>query len=312
MVTSDDWRPSADWPTLHRRAALLRTLRAFLDERGCTEIDAPIAARGAIVERELDNLSTRDGDPFVGSPEASLKRALAAGSGDVYHLGHVFRAGEVGRWHNPEFCMLEWYRCGWGLQSIIDETGTLLHHTLGLSMAEPQYFVDVFQATIGLDPFEASTASLADAARQFGVAPSDTDAGDTRSLWIDCLMSLVVQPRLGDRQPVCLTHFPAADGVLTMPAADGVTALRFEVYFRGVELANGAVELTNAALADERMRANAECGDGDTPVDEHLLSAMRAGLPECAGVALGVDRLLALQLAHDDVASVMPFDWRRR
>lgn len=305
---ADDWRPSASWSTLKHRAALLADLRRFFDDRGLVEIDAPVITRRVIPERHLQPIKTASGDCLVGSPEAPLKRILAATGDDIYSLGHVFRADEAGGWHNPEFCMLEWYRCRAGMQDAINETAAILECTLGTSEIEQQRFIDVFKAGVGVDPLEAATSTLAEAAHDYGVAPPDATAVSDRATWIDCLMSLVVQPQLGFDRPLCLTGFPSNEDVLVAPANDGLTGQRFEIYYRGVELANGAEELIDSDVARQRMQQNA----ADDAVDERLLAAMRSGLPTCAGVALGVDRLLALQLGHNDIASVMPFDWSRR
>lgn len=272
------------------------------------EIDPPVAVRGVVREQHIQNAKTVAGDYLVASPEASLKRVLAAGSGDIYAIGHVFRAGEVGRWHNPEYTMLEWYRRGFHLDDIIEETDTLIRRTLATPPGARYRFADIFEAQTGIDPLHADAVQLAATARHFNVAPADFVLGDDRAAWIDLLMSLVVQPQLGREQPVFVTHFPIGDGVLTAPAADGCTGQRFELYYHGIELANGARELTDAELAGRRMAETS----GNEALDERLLAAMTAGLPECTGVALGVDRLLALRLNTSDVASVMPFDWSRR
>ncbi len=312
-LPADDWRPSAARLTLEKRGQLLADLREFMGERGVLEIDTPVIASGVIPERDLQNLSTVTGDYLVSSPEASLKRALAAGLNDVYSLGHVFRSDEAGRWHSPEFCILEWYRRGLDLEAIIGETSVLLSQILGKPVAAPRTFVDVFTKIVGLDPFSANTSSLAHAAHDLGVAPDASTDSNDRAMWIDCLMSLVVQPVLGAEQPVCVTHFPIGDGSLVAPAKDKRTALRFEIYYHGVELANGAEELTDPDLAKRRMRFHTlGTTVPSSAIDQKLLSAMQHGVPACAGVALGVDRLLALQLGHHKISSVMPFAWKRR
>ncbi|MES1925068.1 EF-P lysine aminoacylase EpmA [Salinisphaera sp. T31B1] len=312
-----DWRPSATPAVLRRRAALLADLRAFMDAAGLCEIDSAHIGRAAPSERALDCLAVGQAGFLQPSPEHGLKRLLAAGMGPIYQLSHVFRAGEVGRWHNPEFSMLEWYRPGADLSTMIAETETLIARIAGVACAPRLRYRAAFEACIGLDPWKASTRALARAAIERGVAPVPPAGDEDRVYWLDLLMSLVVQPTLGHDGPVCVAGFPAADAVLVEHDSDEPgAAARFECVWRGVELANGAQELLDASQASTRMdreiAARAAADRPAQPRDERLLAAMRAGLPACGGVALGVDRLLALMLERDNVAEVMPFAWAQR
>ncbi|ROO27380.1 lysyl-tRNA synthetase [Salinisphaera orenii MK-B5] len=310
------WRPSATRETLARRAALFADVRRFMAERGVMEVDTGVIGRAPPAERGLDALSVAGAGWLAPSPEHALKRLLAAGSGAIYQLGHVFRAGESGRWHNPEFCMLEWYRPGARMADVVEETAALLAAVAGTSVVERVRYRDVFREHVGLDPLAAGPAALARAADERGVAPPGAPA-DSRVFWLDLLMSVVVQPRLGRNGPVCVSGFPADDAVLVeIEPADARISRRFEIYWQGVELANGAQELTDperarAAMAREN-EAREAAGAAPVPTDTALLAAMDHGLPASAGVALGVDRLLALMLGHDGIGAVLPFAWARR
>lgn len=316
-MAGERWQPTATGETLARRARLRADIRVFMAAAGVLEVDTPLIGTAAPAERGLHTFAVESVGHLVPSPEHGLKRLLAADAGPIYQLGPVFRAGEVGRWHTPEFCMLEWYRPEASMSRVIDETEALIHAVTGLASAPRQNYRDVFATVTGLDPIECATARLADWAQDHDLAPDSADEAEDRAFWLDLIMSVAVQPTLGARGPVCVTGFPAEDAVLVeTSAADARVAQRFECYWRGVELANGAQELTDAATARERMmreqRLRAQAGALATPVDEKLLAAMSAGLPRCAGVALGVDRLLALICGFDRLSPALAFNWARR
>ncbi|WP_423823926.1 EF-P lysine aminoacylase EpmA [Salinisphaera sp. SPP-AMP-43] len=305
------WRSGLAPGALAARARLFADIRAFMAARGLMEVDTPLLSAAAPSERALDCLRVADQGYLVPSPEHGLKRLLAEGAGSLYQLGHVFRAGEVGRWHNPEFTMLEWYGVGDDLDTAIDGVDALLGAVGAPRLAARLTYRDAFIAATGLDPWRVKAADLADYAQRQGLAPSEGDDSD-RVFWLDLLMATCVQPGLGQEGPVVVTHFPADDAVLVaLDADDWRQALRFECFWQGVELANGAQELTDAAAARQRMAreqtVRAERGGPVPPVDERLLAALAYGLPDCAGVALGVDRLLTLLLGQSTIAAVLPF-----
>lgn len=287
-------------------------------ERGRLEVDTSLLAGAAPAERALDCLTVGDAGCLVPSPEHALKRLLAAGSGPLYQLSHVFRAGEVGRWHNPEFTMLEWYAEHADLAALIDEADALLQRVGAPPAARSQRYIDLWIETVGLHPLEAPVEALAAYAQAHGLAPegADPDRCD-RMFWLDLIMSLAVQPALGRDAPVMITHFPIEDAVLiASDTQDERLGQRFECYWQGVELANGAVELRDAGVARQRMTREQQIkrarGLNAGPLDDRLLAALDAGLPGCAGVALGVDRLLALLLGASGLDPVVPFAWARR
>lgn len=289
-----DWRPTATPEVLRARADLLARIRAFFAQRGVLEVDTPLRAAGRIPEAHIGVLGC-DGGVLLPSPEPYLKRLLAAGSGDVYQLAHAFRAGERGRHHGEEFMLCEWYRGGYDAPALMDELCALLAYCGGPEGAVPRVsYAAVFERYAGVHPL-ADADALARAARDRGVAPGEAREGDA-VFWRDVLMGLCVQPKLGLDGPLLLTDYPAMDSPLAeVDAGDGRWAQRFELFWRGVELANGGVERRDADALDEAV------------TDARFVAAMRAGLPVCAGVALGVDRLLMLLCGVDSLIQVLPF-----
>jgi len=244
-----------------------------------------------------------------------MKRLLCAGSGPIYQIARVFRLEESGRHHNPEFTMLEWYRPGYDHHALMDEVEALLR---ALVPALPHAafgrlsYRDAFLRHLGLDPFRSSTDAIAAALQSCGHEPSGMDATDT-DLWLDLAMSLVIGPRLGRDQPCFLYDFPASQAALSwIRPGEPPLAERFELFWNGIELANGFHELGDAAEQRARFEADRAWRAGRErvvpPHDQHLIDALAAGLPPCAGVALGLDRLLMLALGKSRLAEVLAFD----
>lgn len=315
-MTADCWRSGVSRSLLQCRARLWADIRAFMTGQGLLEVDTPLLAAAAPSERALACLAVPDHGYLVPSPEHALKRLLAEGSGSLYQLSHVFRAGEIGRWHNPEFTMLEWYGVGESMSQAVTRLAVLLQHLGAPEPAPALTYRQAFQQHTGLDPLSATTRQLADLAIARDVAPAGIDPDDEdRVFWLDLLMATCVQPKLGRSGLQMVTHFPADDAVLVASdPEDSRQALRFECFWQGIELANGASELLDARLAQQRMereqQARRRQGMAVPPMDDSLLAALTAGLPICAGVAVGVDRLLALLTGHDAIAPVLPFAWQ--
>lgn len=313
----DHWRPSASLETLKARADLLGRIRTFFAARGVLEVDTPILSAHATVDFHIDSMATTDGRWLHTSPEFAMKRLLAGGSEAIYQLSHVFRAGDEGRLHNPEFLMLEWYRPGWDHHRLMDEVVELLV-ALGAAPAgtvERTRYRDAWLAHARADPLTAGVPELARALGPLSALPADPRALD-RDDWLDFGMGFVVGPRLGAVVPQLVYDFPASQAALARVRPDEPPlAERFELFWRGVELANGFHELTDAAEQQRRFEHDrsrrARAGRMAPPYDANLIAALGAGLPDCAGVALGVDRLLMLMLGLPDVASTMPFAWSR-
>jgi len=305
-VSQCDWHPGVERDVLAARARLFADIRAFFAEREVLEVDTPLLTAAGSTDPAATAIQagSRGSAPgrLITSPEFAMKRLLAAGSGPIYQLGHVFRADETGRHHNPEFCMLEWYRPRWSQEALMDELRDLLAAVGVPAECTRQRYADAFRAECGLHPLHADTATLREYARKRGLAPADAPHDETpgaRTFWLDLLMGVAVAPGLGPARPVFITDYPAAQAVLTATAGDGEGARRFELYWRGVELANGGEELTEPHALRARLRS---LGD---PAPR--LSAAAEALPPCAGVALGVDRLLMLTLGRDRIEDVLPF-----
>lgn len=319
---SPDWRPSATLETLKARAELLRSIRTFFLERGVTEVDTPILSSFATVDRHIESFAvsphaSRLTSPELflhTSPEFAMKRLLAGGSGPIYQLCHVFRAEESGRWHNPEFLMLEWYRVGWDHHQLMDEVESLLAVLGGPASCERLSYREAFLREAGFDPLAAPLSRL----REGIQAPDGLNEEEKadRDLWLDLWMSQCVGPKLGQTAPCLLYDFPASQAALAKIRHDTpAVAERFELFWKGVELANGFHELTDAAEQEQRFKndlAWREQHGRKTPShDANLISALQSGLPDCAGVALGVDRLLMLLLGLPALAQTMAFDSAR-
>jgi lysyl-tRNA synthetase class 2 len=320
---SIDWRPGASLVTLRRRAALLDAARGFFRERGVLEVETPIALRHAVTDVQIESLRVDAGPDarwLHTSPEYPMKRLLAAGSGDIFQLCRVFRAGESGRLHNPEFTLVEWYRLGLTLPGIMEETAALAAALLsagGREAGPPATlsYADAFRQELECDPLAATLEQLAMLAARHGLAASSC-ASATRDELLDFLLATRVGPALGRGRLTCLHHFPASQAALAqLDAADPRTALRFELFVDGVELANGYVELASPTeqrqrfmqdVAERRRRGLAE-----HELDERLIAALDSGLPPCAGVAMGFDRVAMLALGAARIEDVMAFAWHR-
>lgn len=326
MSKVSDWRPSASRAALERRAALLARIRAFFAERGVLEVETPVLASSPATDLHLHSLKTRvlcpggERELFLQtSPEFAMKRLLAAGSGPIYQLARAFRDGEAGRLHNPEFTLLEWYRPGFDHHRLMDEVETLLEVTLGCASAERRTYGELFAEHVGLDAHRAEPAALARAAERLGVEVVGLGL-EERDPWLHLLWSHAVEPRLGRGQPSFVLDFPASQAALARirqgeSPKDPPVAERFEVYVEGVELANGFHELADAREQRRRfetdLAARVRAGLAAVPIDERLLAALEAGLPDCAGVALGVDRLAMLEAGASSLAEVLAFPIER-
>lgn len=299
---------------LHARAALIRSIRSFFEARELLEVDTPILSRHATVDRHIDSFRTQDGGWLQTSPEFAMKRLLCAGSGAVWQLCKVFRFEEAGRLHNPEFTMLEWYRLGFDHHALMDEVEALLAHC-GVSAAssfERLSYREAFVRHAGFDPFRASIPEMRELAALRSPPPAE-DLGEERDAWLDHFFGGIVSPALGAKSPCFVYDFPASQAALSR--VRGEVAERFELVWRGVELANGFHELADAGEQARRFEADRawrkEQGKIVPPLDAHLIDALVTGLPDCAGVALGIDRLLMLLQGAGRIADTLAFDGTR-
>ena len=326
MSGAADWRPTARREVLAARARTLGAIRGFFQQAGVLEVETPALSFAAGTDPALASLSTRYTGPAAPhgaalylhtSPEFAMKRLLAAGSGPIWQLCKVFRDGERGRQHNPEFTLLEWYRPGFGLHDLMDEVAALLRAVRGDGLAEERLsYAMAFDRALGIDPHRADVDRLRAAARDAGLAGADALDLPGRDAWLDLLMSHCVEPALGAAGVTFVHDYPASQAVLArVRDGDPPVAERFEVYVRGVELANGFHELADADEQRRRFAAdNARrrgTGLPEMPVDERLLAALAAGLPDCCGVALGVDRLVMLATGAARIDEVIAFPLER-
>jgi len=308
---------------LRLRARLNRLVRDFFDARGVLEVETPVLSRAGNTDPNIASFSVgfagrTDGAPRTRwlrtSAEYPMKRLLAEGVGDCYELGRVFRDGEAGGRHNPEFTMLEWYRVGWGLGPLVEETAELVRAALALvgrdAVPRRASFREVYREALGLDPM---TASIADLQSAF---PGQVEAdGLTRDDWLDLLMTHRIQPAFPSGQLLAMHDYPATQCALAkvVRRGDADVAERFELYLGPLELANGYHELT--AAGEQRARfgrdhaVRGSRGDVLPPIDEALLGALASGLPACSGVALGMDRLLMAMLGTPRIADVLAYDF---
>lgn len=319
------WQPSASFAALRLRARLNATLRAFFDARGVVEVETPVMSMAGntdpnIASFHLQFSGRTDGAPRTRwlrtSPEYPLKRLLAAGFGDCYELGRVFRDGEAGGRHNPEFTMLEWYRLGWNHMRLIDETAELVQAALALvgrtaALQRVDYHA-LYRDRLGIDPATAPIDELRAALGEVVIDPSGLGRDD----WLDLLMTHRLQPSFPSDQLLAVYDYPASQCALARVRHEAPpVAERFELYLGPLELANGYHELADAteqgARFDRDLQVRRERGDLQPPRDERLLQALASGFPACAGVALGVDRLMMAMLGSGHIADVLAFDFPR-
>lgn len=302
---------------LRQRAAALSLARDFFAERGVLEVQTAVLGRRTVSDPNIESLRVPLDDGSVRwlqtSPEYAMKRLLAEGSGDIFQIGPVFRAGEVSRLHNPEFTLIEWYRLGFPLEAIMRETAALAARLLQPRTIDPVpeelSYVDAFRRELALDPLTVDEGTLNAAAVAAGLAASSARCA-TRDELLDFLVATRIGPSLGHGRLTCLHHYPASQASLArLDPRDARTALRFELYGDGVELANGFVELGDAREQARRFAADnerrREAGRETRVPDDRLLEALERGLPECAGVALGFDRLLMLASGADAIGAVL-------
>jgi lysyl-tRNA synthetase class 2 len=317
-----DFLPTASWDRLRLRAELLARTRAFFAARGFLEVETPLLSADVVIDRHLDPLSVvlpRDPRrPEVGqnlwlqtSPEFGMKRLLAAGADAIYQITRAFRAGEAGALHNPEFTIVEWYRRGDAMADGMQLLSDLAEVLLGFGPAERVSYAEVFEAHARINPHRATPAELAELARSRGISFSAGLADSDRDGWLNLLLAHLVEPHLGLARPTLVYDYPAGQAALAQVDGEEPVAKRFELYARGIELANGYQELLDPEIFRARNQtANAQrIADGKPPLplDSRLLQAMEHGLPACTGVALGFDRAVMLAAGATSVADVMAF-----
>ncbi|URL07301.1 elongation factor P--(R)-beta-lysine ligase [Avibacterium sp. 21-595] len=318
MTENEQWRPTASIQNLLARAKIMAEIRRFFTDRGLLEVETPILSEFGVTDVHLATFSTEFTSPFKHqsktlwlstSPEYPMKRLLAAGSGAIFQLCKVFRNEEAGTKHNPEFTMLEWYRPHFDMYRLINEVDDLLQQILDCAPAESMTYQFAFQEYVGLDPLSASREELIAKAKEYHLEQAENEERDTL---LQFLFSTVVEPNIGQERPVAIYHFPATQAALAqISSEDHRVAERFEFYYKGIELANGFNELTDANEQRHRFeqdnRQREQLGLPIRQLDERFLAALQAGVPNCAGVALGVDRLIMIALGAKNISEVVAF-----
>lgn len=321
------WQPSASPAALRLRAQLTARIREFFARRDVLEVETSILSNAGTTDPNLHSLAAHSlapGDDRLRgflhtSPEFAMKRLLAAGSGSIYQICKVFRGGEAGRLHNPEFTMLEWYRIGYDYRALMQEVAALVTELLNQfrrfeARAEELSYREAFLRHAGLDPHTATAAEFSACAANRGVdiagVRSDLDE------WRDLLLTHVIERNLGRGRLTFLYDYPASQAALArVRPGDPPVAERFELYVDGIELANGFSELADAAEHARRFasdrQARVQRKLPAIPEDRHLLAALVHGLPECSGVALGIDRLVMLAAGATSISEVLAFPFER-
>jgi lysyl-tRNA synthetase class 2 len=307
------WRPSGGVAAARQRAALLARVRDWFATEDVLPVDTPALGAATVTDPNIESLAVGPSAWLQTSPEHYMKRLLAAGYPDIYSIARVFRDGETGGRHLREFTLVEWYRRGFDFGEIIDDALALIAQVLGRALPRPPEVIEYRAAMrhhAGVDPSGASIAELADAAGADARLSAALD--DDRDAWLDLLMATVVSPRFAAGSLTVVRHYPASQAALArLCPADPSLADRFEIFAGTLELANGYVELTDAAEQAARMEADlatrARRALPPVPRDRRLLAALTAGLPACAGVALGFERLQMLAGGSDDISKVVSF-----
>ena len=315
------WRPSTEIKLLRQRAELIAKIRDFFKERGVLEVDTPLLSQSTVTDPHVIGIpaifkeigSTQEQIRYLQtSPEYAMKRLLAAGSGPIYQICKAFRQGERGTIHNPEFTMLEWYRPGFDHHLLMNEIDDLLQSILNTSPAERLTYDEIFKQFLNLDPHRATLDELAACVKKQSISFEKTD----RNTYLNLLLTHCIEPQIGKERPLFLYDFPASQAALAkIRSEEPPVASRFEVYFKGVELANGFHELQDAGEQRKRFENDLayreQNGIPPVPIDEFFLDALQHGFPDCAGVALGIDRLMMLALGQEKIKAVLSFEFER-
>ena len=314
MSEAYSWQPSATVDIIKKRAVLYQQIRDFMRGRDILEVDTPILSHYGITDPYIESLQTASIQSYYlnTSPEFYMKRLLAAGTGSIYQITHVFRDEEQGKQHNIEFTMLEWYRQGFDYYQLMTELAQLLE-SLGLAKPDKITYQDAFEQTIQLNPHTVETAELCQIANRYGW---ETRSNDRHEL-LDFIYSSVVIGQLDTEKPLIIYDYPECMAALaTHKTGFPVVSERFELFIDGMEIANGFNELLDAeeqrARFDSDLLQRKENSQHEPPIDPEFLAAMEAGIPKCAGIALGLDRLLMVLTENDDIVKVNTFNLKHR
>ncbi|MCY7294670.1 elongation factor P--(R)-beta-lysine ligase [Alteromonas sp. a30] len=314
------WQPTTSIENLKKRGQILRAIRDFFEQRNILEVDTPSLSHAPVTDPHLVNFSTKWISPsqtgetslyLQTSPEYAMKRLLAAGSGCIYQMGKAFRNEESGRYHNAEFTLLEWYRVGFDHWQLMDEVEALLKHIVVSPNAERRSYRSLFVEYLGIDPLMVSMQELKQCCCKLGFE-SIADTETHPDTLLQLLFCEHIETKVDPSVPLFVYDFPASQAALAkLNPNDNRVAQRFELYYQGVELANGFNELTDPKEQQTRFQQDnqlrAQMGLPEAMIDTRFIAALNAGLPQCAGVALGIDRLLMIALQAKHINEVIAF-----
>jgi len=332
-----NWQPSASLDRLNQRANIIKKIRQFFEVRDVLEVETPLLDHSTATDPhinsfslQLDNPSlsstevkdlqtTEEGTPppirfLQTSPEFSMKKLLAAGSGPIFQMCKAFRKGEYGNKHHPEFTLLEWYRPGFDHFELMSEVDKLLQAILDTPESDKISYENLFQKFLNINPHQSTESELKTCAQTHSIKISEGENSLNKDDWLNLLLTHCIEPHLSKERPLFLYHYPPSQAALSKIITDendNDVAARFETYVNGIELANGYFELTDAKEQQRRFVADNQKrkirGLTEIPIDQHLIDALEYGLPECAGVALGIDRLIMLATGATKLSEVIAF-----
>jgi lysyl-tRNA synthetase class 2 len=319
-MPTQTWHPSASIETLQRRAQFIQQIRQFFSLRNVLEVETPTLSHATITDLHLHTFKTTFNNPLSPtastmylqtSPEYAMKRLLCAGSGAIFQICKAFRNEEAGRMHNPEFSMLEWYQPAYDHFQLMAEIDELLTSILDCETADKISYQNVFKQYLDCDPLNASLDDLKKLASKYGYADIAANENDPDVL-LNLLFSQHIEPNIGQIRPCFVYDFPASQAALArISLANPRVAERFELYFKGIELANGFHELSDPQEQRQRFESDNNkrraVGLPTMSIDENLLNALSSGLADCSGVAMGIDRLLMLALQKQSIHEVLAF-----
>jgi len=328
-MSSDCWQPTASNEVMRERALMLKNIRAFFDERDVIEVETPLLSQAATTDPHLDSLQTqfREQTRYLNtSPEYGMKRLLANGMGSIYQICKAFRDDELGASHNPEFTLLEWYRLAYGCEQLMDELQVLIEMLCQQSLLFVQKntsfqrlsYQQAFEEYAGINPHTCTSKQCYQAALHYGVEiPQGLNEGDARDEWLDWLLTQLVLPAFPKQAFTFLYDYPESQCALAKIGHNSqnmAIADRFELFYGEIELANGFHELTDAAEQLQRFKLENNArklkGKSISCIDKYFIAALAAGLPECSGLALGLDRVLMVLMGVDNIEEVLSFSWQ--
>lgn len=316
MMDNKNWLPTASLKLLQFRSQCLQKIREFFHQKNILEVDTPLMSFASVTTPAIASITTnysiddRNYNLYLQtSPEFYMKRLLAAGSGPIFQICKAFRQGESGRVHNPEFTMLEWYRPGFNHHDLMDEMTEFFHLLLPIETVKRISYEELFKSELEINPHAASAKELALLAKKHDLTVFGNDEED-KDTWLDLLLSHCIEPNL---QGLTFVYdFPVSKSALAKIRHDNYpVAERFEAYIDRVELANGFHELADGkeqhTRFEKELSERKQLGLPPIPIDYALLDALHAGFPDCAGVAVGIDRLIMIAAQQPSIANVMSF-----